>query len=131
MSMSVVERFWVRLATDEPYREEFRAALPEHPEPEDLADFARKTGFDVSADQLVHHARHRTVHARALEDDDLEDDDELSDEMLEGVAGGGSADSYASDQLEMDIYATWDGLGADPTNDPLAGKKPSAPPAKP
>ena len=118
MSMSVVERFWVRVATDTEYQAQFRGALPEHPTPEALAQFASGTGYEVCAEHFLEHARTLTVSANTSE---AERDVELSDDMLEAVAGGGSEDSYASAPLEMDIYATWDGVDAAPAKGPLAG----------
>ncbi len=116
MSMSQVEKFWIRVATDSGYQSAFRSALPEQPSPAELAAFASEHGFDLRADDFLQHARTLTVSAAGALDR------ELSDEVLDSVAGGGSADSYASAPLEMDIYATWGDLPpSGPSKDALPG----------
>lgn len=115
MDMTAVERFWAKLAFDEEYRAAFRRAMPQHPSPEELASFASGNGFDLGAEDFLEHARSHTIRVATIEDGELEDD------VLDAVAGGGSADSHASAPLELDIYANWGGL------DSMLGSQPMQP----
>ena len=109
MSASTLDRFWARVASDAAYRDALLRTLPGHRGPQDLARFASRTGFDVRAEDFLERALARTERARkALVPKEEPMDRELSDKALDGVAGGGSGDSFASAPLEMDIYATWD-----------------------
>lgn len=114
-----IERFWARIASDASFREALTRELPGTPTPEDLAGFATRAGFPLDAAAFVRHARNRAAAPPAPEEG------ELSLEALEAVSGAGSEDSYASDPLEMDIYATWD--APDTTGTPGAADLGKAP----
>ena len=123
MSMTAVERFWSMLATNKKYQAAFaayRSTLSASPSPSDLAAFASQSGFALSAEDFLNHARTLTIRI------ETSSDIELSDDMLDAVAGGGSEDSYASAPLELDIYATWDGLDGGSARD-LFGSRPKKP----
>ena len=116
MSTSVVDQFWARVASDAVFKSAFRSSLSENPTPQELARFASESGYEASAEDFLDHARAKAAAPASA------DDVELSEELLETVAGGGSADSYASDPLEVDIYTTWEtkpggtGKGNSPQN---------------
>ena len=109
--MSTAERFWDKIATDASYKVAFLNALPEQPTPQDLAQFAGDTGFELSATEILQHARDSLLRASTVDDNERDIEGhrvlhllDYQGTQLVDVLGGAFEEQFV---VHLKKYAGW------------------------